>query len=152
MADDTRAHRDNEMPPAVNVVRVCENGPFDVQADLAIGEQERRFRAKLCRCGASERKPFCDGSHKTVAFTATGEPEAQESAALAVRGGPLAVTPIRNGPLMLKGPLEIISGTGRTVVRATEAFLCRCGASARKPFCDGTHKKIGFAADGGSRS
>lgn len=152
MADDAQAHRDSEMPPAVNVVRVCENGPFDVQADLAIVERERCFRAKLCRCGASKRKPFCDGSHKTVAFTATGEPETQESAVLAVRDGPLAVTPIRNGPLMLKGPLEIISGTGRTVVRATEAFLCRCGASARKPFCDGTHKKVGFAADGGSRS
>jgi CDGSH-type Zn-finger protein len=69
-----------------------------------------------------------------------------------VRGGPLAVTPIRNGPLMLKGPLEIISGTGRTVMCGTEAFLCRCGASAKKPFCDGTHKKIGFAAEGGSRS
>jgi CDGSH-type Zn-finger protein len=39
-----------------------------------------------------------------------------------------------------------VSGTGRTINRATEAYLCRCGASANKPWCDGTHKKIGFKA------
>jgi CDGSH-type Zn-finger protein len=152
MGDDARTHADNEMPPAVNVVRVCENGPLDVQADLAIEGHERRRRATLCRCGASQRKPFCDGSHRTIAFTATGEPEAQDCAAFVVRDGPLTVTPIRNGPLMLKGALEIVSGAGRTVMRGTEAFLCRCGASAKKPFCDGMHKKIGFTAEGGSRS
>ena len=151
MVDGTRARPGDEMPPAVNVVRVCENGPLDVQADLAIEGQERRHRATLCRCGASQRKPFCDGSHKTAAFVATGEPDTQDSVALAVRDGPLAVTPIRNGPLMLKGALEIVSGTGRTVTRGTEAFLCRCGASAKTPFCDGTHKRIAFTAEGSGR-
>jgi CDGSH-type Zn-finger protein/uncharacterized Fe-S cluster protein YjdI len=143
---------ESETAPRVNVVRVWENGPLAVHADLAIEGQEPRFRATLCRCGASKRKPFCDGSHKTVAFVATGEPDTQDSAALAVRDGPLTVTPIRNGPLMLKGALEIVSGTGRTVTRGTEAFLCRCGSSSKKPFCDGTHKRIGFVAEGGSRS
>ena len=142
----------NEAPPPVNVVRVWENGPLAVHAELAIDGQEPRYRATLCRCGASQRKPFCDGSHKTVAFTATGEPATQESSALAVRNGPLAVKALRNGPLMLTGALEIVSGTGRTVTRGSEAFLCRCGASSNKPFCDGSHKKIGFSAEGGSRS
>jgi CDGSH-type Zn-finger protein len=151
MGDDTRTHMDSELPPAVNVVRVCENGPLDVEADLAIEGHERRRRAALCRCGTSQRKPFCDGSHKVAAFVATGEPDTQDFAALAVRDGPLAVTPIRDGPLMLKGALEIVSASGRTVMRGTEAFLCRCGASAKKPFCDRTHKRTGFVAEGGSK-
>jgi CDGSH-type Zn-finger protein/uncharacterized Fe-S cluster protein YjdI len=143
---------DNETAPVVNVVRVRENGPLAFHADLAIEGQERAFRATLCRCGASQRKPFCDGSHAAAAFTASGEPATGESTTLAVRNGTLAVKPLRNGPLMVKGPLEVVSGTGRTVTRATENFFCRCGASSKKPFCDGTHKKIGFTADGGSKS
>ncbi|MCH8843060.1 MAG: CDGSH iron-sulfur domain-containing protein, partial [SAR324 cluster bacterium] len=38
----------------------------------------------------------------------------------------------------------IICGSGRTIQRTERAFLCRCGGSGRKPFCDGTHSKIGF--------
>jgi CDGSH-type Zn-finger protein len=105
-------------------------------------------RATLCRCGASQNKPFCDGSHVALGFTATGEPATQPSELLAVRGGPLTVTPKANGPLALDGPLEICTGTGRTVVRLQGTKLCRCGASSRKPFCDGTHGKIGFTAAG----
>ena len=46
--------------------------------------------------------------------------------------------------VQLGGNLEIISGTGRVVARVTSARLCRCVGSASKPFCDGTHAKIGF--------
>jgi len=142
---------DNEAAPVVNVARVWEHGPLAFHADLAIEGQPRRSRATLCRCGASRHKPFCDGSHREAGFLATGEPAAREASALDRRDGPLAVKPLLNGPLMVKGALEIVSGTGRTVTRATESFLCRCGSSSNKPFCDGTHKKIGFTAEGGSR-
>ena len=40
--------------------------------------------------------------------------------------------------------MEIVSGTGRTIDRRNSAFLCRCGASANKPFCDGSHSKVSF--------
>jgi CDGSH-type Zn-finger protein len=63
---------------------------------------------------------------------------------LAVRDGILAVDPETDGPLRMRGNVEIISGTGRVVARVTQARLCRCGGSANKPFCDGTHAKIGF--------
>ena len=63
---------------------------------------------------------------------------------LPVRDGALAIDPQPNGPLAVRGNLEIISGTGRVVARVTSARLCRCGGSANKPFCDGTHAKIGF--------
>ena len=65
-----------------------------------------------------------------------------------MRGGPLNVTPLKNGPLRARGPLEVLSGTGRTVRRVTQAMLCRCGGSANKPYCDGTHARNGFTADG----
>jgi CDGSH-type Zn-finger protein len=63
---------------------------------------------------------------------------------LAVRDGPLEVTPLTDGPLQVRGNMEIISGTGRVVARLESARLCRCGGSGNKPFCDGTHATIGF--------
>jgi len=136
-----------ERAPQVNVLRVRENGPLALHAPVRIDGREVGFRVTLCRCGASKTKPFCDTSHVAARFVASGEPATQESAPLAQRDGPLEVTAIPNGPLKLVGALEIGAGTGRTVQRCTEAFLCRCGASGRKPYCDGTHKKIGFRSE-----
>ena len=83
-----------------------------------------------------------------ASFTATGEPPTDESPALPVRNGPLEVIPVENGPLHVKGSLEIVSGTGRTLKRVTECWLCRCGHSGKKPYCDGSHRKTGFTAPG----
>jgi CDGSH-type Zn-finger protein/uncharacterized Fe-S cluster protein YjdI len=133
-----------EPPPVVNTLRVRENGPIAVHAPVRLDGAEAGLRVTLCRCGASKNKPFCDGSHSAAGFTATGELPTEESTALAVRNGPLEITAIPNGPLKLKGSIEIVSGTGRTIARTTETWLCRCGQSGKKPYCDGTHKKIGF--------
>lgn len=135
-----------EPPPMVNTVHVRENGPLAFHAQLTI-DSEVRLRSTLCRCGASTHKPYCDGSHTAAGFTATGEPPTAESAALTTRNGPVAVTPVVNGPLKVSGPLEVVSGTGRTINRTTETFLCRCGASQNKPFCDGSHRKVGFKSE-----
>jgi CDGSH-type Zn-finger protein len=129
----------------VNTARIRENGPLALHADLKLPGSSA-FRATLCRCGDSKNKPYCDGSHTAAAFTATGEPATQESPALATRGGPLTVAPATNGPLLISGPLEIVSGTGRTILKTEKSALCRCGHSSNKPFCDGTHRKIGFQA------
>ncbi len=140
-----------ESAPAVNVVRIRENGPLAFRADLQIAGL-RSIRATLCRCGASKSKPHCDGSHAAAEFAATGEPPTQPCDPLEQRGGPLGVNPIANGPLEVVGNLELCSGTGRTVNRTQKSYLCRCGASGNKPYCDGTHKKIGFQAAGGSKA
>lgn len=132
-----------EKPPVVNTVRLSENGPLAVHAEIVLGG-ETSYRATLCRCGASENKPFCDGSHAKSGFAATGEPALKDTPALAARNGPLTVTPTTNGPLKLEGNAEIVTGTGHTVDRTTRTFLCRCGHSANKPFCDGSHKRVGF--------
>jgi CDGSH-type Zn-finger protein/uncharacterized Fe-S cluster protein YjdI len=137
-----------ETPPKVNLGRVRENGPLALHGELAIEGHGAMFRATLCRCGQSENKPFCDGAHARTGFVATGEPATRPSEVLARRDGPLRITPRQDGPLAIAGSLEIISGTGRTIDRCVKAALCRCGQSQNKPFCDGTHAKVGFRASG----
>lgn len=136
--------RPNEPVPQVNLAAIREAGPYAFKGDLQIEGQAACTRATLCRCGASKNKPFCDGSHHDVNFDASGEPPSKATDMLDVRGGPLAISPQTDGPLQVRGPLEITSGTGRVVNRGTSAFLCRCGASANKPFCDGSHRRVGF--------
>jgi CDGSH-type Zn-finger protein len=52
---------------------------------------------------------------------------------------------IKNGPLEVAGPVEVCDATGTTCPTTDDPiYLCRCGQSANKPFCDGTHKKVGF--------
>jgi len=133
-----------EQPPPVNLLNVRENGPNAFRGALRVAGREVGFRATLCRCGASKNKPFCDNSHKSLPFVATGEPETRESEPLAARDGPLVIEPQKDGPLEVSGNLEICSGTGRTIDRVTRARLCRCGGSRNKPFCDNTHLRIGF--------
>jgi CDGSH-type Zn-finger protein len=60
---------------------------------------------------------------------------------------PVTITPLENGPYLVKGPVIVrdADGTEYRIERETIA-LCRCGGSTSKPFCDGTHSKIGFAA------
>ncbi len=136
--------RPDEAAPPVNLASVRESGPYALRGQLRLDGNDIGYRATLCRCGASKNKPFCDGSHHEINFSATGEPASTQTEMLAVRDGVLAVDPQSNGPLQVRGNLEIISGTGRVVARVTATRLCRCGGSARKPFCDGTHAKIGF--------
>ena len=137
----------DETAPEVNLVQLRENGPLGVRADTVLDGERVGFRMTLCRCGASRNKPFCDSSHKDAGFTATGEPATRVSQALTERGGALAIDPERNGPLVVRGNLEICAGTGRTIDRVQSARLCRCGGSANKPFCDGTHRRNGFTSD-----
>jgi CDGSH-type Zn-finger protein/uncharacterized Fe-S cluster protein YjdI len=136
-----------EQAPPVNIVYVRENGPLAVRADIALRGAAIGYRATLCRCGASNNKPFCDGSHNNIGFVASGEPMTIEKPALAARDGRLEILPQRNGPLRVLGNLEICSGTGRTVKRTAGEALCRCGHSRNKPFCDGSHAQAGFVAD-----
>jgi CDGSH-type Zn-finger protein len=59
----------------------------------------------------------------------------------------VTITPLENGPYLVKGPVTVVDADGSQyqIDRSTIA-LCRCGGSTSKPFCDGTHSKIGFAA------
>jgi len=138
-----------ELPPLVNTVRIRENGPLAFHAALTIRTAipGPAFRATLCRCGASQSKPYCDGSHHAAGFVASGEAPVGTMQTLAARDGPLEIVPAVNGPLLVKGALEVVTGTGQTIAKLASTALCRCGHSANKPYCDGTHATIGFRAD-----
>ena len=53
---------------------------------------------------------------------------------------------IKNGPLIVNGEVELKDSEGKAYPAKKRMALCRCGASTTKPFCDGTHSKIGFQA------
>jgi CDGSH-type Zn-finger protein/uncharacterized Fe-S cluster protein YjdI len=137
----------DEAAPPINQIAIREAGPYAVRGDIRLDGQSINYRAALCRCGASKNKPFCDASHFEVDFSATGEPPTGPVDMLANRDGPLVIDLETDGPLQMRGNLEIISGTGRVVARVLQARLCRCGASNNKPFCDGSHRRIGFKSN-----
>jgi uncharacterized Fe-S cluster protein YjdI len=49
-----------------------------------------------------------------------------------------------NGPLLVTGGVRVVDAEGTVLYEGAKATLCRCGGSGNKPFCDGTHEKIGF--------
>ena len=61
----------------------------------------------------------------------------------------MIITPYRDWPLLVRGPVELVAPGGVPVSPDRDPVaLCRCGKSKRKPFCDGTHKLVGFRARG----
>lgn len=138
-----------EAIPETNRVILWENGPLQLVGDLQIEAAgvniKQETRATLCRCGASEHKPFCDNTHKETGFTA--ETVAPVREASAEEGGKLRIIAHANGPLELQGNLTIADADGSVIYSGSKTFLCRCGGSSSKPFCDGTHNKNGFAAE-----
>jgi CDGSH-type Zn-finger protein/uncharacterized Fe-S cluster protein YjdI len=143
--------------PERNIVTVQTNGYLRISGNLAIQatgvDIAQETRATLCRCGASQAKPFCDNSHLEINFQAPDDHrEAEIEAAEIVPGefepgGVLHITAKPNGSLRLEGNFEVYSESGELIYRGTRRSLCRCGGSADKPFCDGTHREIGFKED-----
>jgi CDGSH-type Zn-finger protein len=59
-----------------------------------------------------------------------------------------SITACKDGPYLVRGEFEIVDSEGRPVERRRKTVaLCRCGRSQSRPFCDGTHKLIGFRTD-----
>ncbi|MBI5157996.1 MAG: CDGSH iron-sulfur domain-containing protein [Acidimicrobiia bacterium] len=213
-------------------IHITPNGPIEVRVDLPIvpkrivrseaGEPitwatdpalPHRTPARLCRCGESGIKPFCDGSHKAAGFDGTETAAIESFAAQSTtiegpdlrvhRAGslcadtgfcanhlnrwkdllpraadpdirvelasmvqhcpsgtlvlemageviepdlPRAISPVEDGPLWVTGGVTIVRSDGITLETRNRVTLCRCGRSANKPFCDGTHNAIGFQA------
>jgi len=62
--------------------------------------------------------------------------------------GEVSITAYTDGPLIVRGDVEILDSSGAPVERDRRTVaLCRCGVSSIKPFCDGTHKAVGFKTD-----
>ena len=228
---------DGSMPPversAQPGIRVREDGPYVVTGRVPIGrtaQVETEFgepvgwvpdepldadgEYELWRCGHSNDKPFCDGSHESVGFDGTetaerstiaerryefpagegqvsfdlatcqhagycgdrftnwrrlarqaADPVVRErlmqmvrlcpSGALEMRPDadgealepalPVSIGVVRDGPLSGRGGIPVTSADGLAYEVRNRVTLCRCGRSETKPFCDGSHRHVGFS-------
>ncbi|MFK7815079.1 MAG: CDGSH iron-sulfur domain-containing protein [Gammaproteobacteria bacterium] len=135
-----------------NVITPIENGPLHITGTLELlnadGDLiEKTEELYLCRCGQSNNKPYCDGQHKKAGFEESAvfvtPPESEEERN---NQGLLSIKVQANGPLIFRGDVCIQDARGQKIFRKVGG-LCRCEKSANRPFCDGTHSKIGFVAE-----
>ena len=127
-------------------IEIMDDGPLVVSnlPSLVDSEGKRMEVGKktaLCRCGASKNKPFCDGSHRSAGFKSALSPaKPRESGGT----GDKLVRVLRNGPYEVCGNMELCVEDDAGLGGDDPCYLCRCGASGNKPFCDGSHKQSGF--------
>ncbi|MCW9025398.1 MAG: CDGSH iron-sulfur domain-containing protein [Gammaproteobacteria bacterium] len=140
------------MSQSENVITVKKNGPLMCKGDITVLSADGEIllqdkEAWLCRCGASRKMPFCDGSHKRTAFIDEGKVNDSRSETLNGETGSLVITVKPSAMLSFKGPVTLQNEDGSTSSQRKRGALCRCGASVNKPFCDVSHKQTGFCAD-----
>ncbi len=135
------------MMSKIGRIEVLDDGPLVAEGldklDNSKGDELGiKEKVALCRCGASGNKPYCDGSHKRIAFSSKVEKD--KPGALSIDDGGNEIKVLKNGPYEVRGCLlDIKAPMGLS--RDKPYYLCRCGASGNKPFCDGSHKTIQFS-------
>jgi len=141
-------------------IKLSRDGPYLVAIDDLTNSKGERFEARhgvaLCRCGASNRKPFCDGSHIRIGFSDERRPDRTPDGPDGVvdchgQPGPGDVNApsiriARNGPYEVQG-CDLDTDAWSEGASRERFNLCRCGGSKHKPFCDGTHRSINFQDD-----
>lgn len=142
---------DNEAISDTNRIVLWHNGQLQVEGNLSIEgatvDIKQETRATLCRCGASANKPFCDNAHKKIEFVAEAFEPTKEPDANADVSGKVTIMATHHGPLQVEGNFRIESEDGDLLYTGSKTWLCRCGDSKSKPFCDGTHNEAGFDAE-----
>lgn len=130
-------------------IRLDPNGPLLLRGKIRLVNSDDELlsedtRMALCRCGQSSRKPFCDGTHSKVGYEQPGT--MGTGGVKAADGMPddhVVVKATRNGSYSIRGAFRVVSVDGAERA-GTVAALCRCGATSNAPFCDGSHRKVGF--------
>ncbi|MCC5913696.1 MAG: CDGSH iron-sulfur domain-containing protein [Balneolaceae bacterium] len=139
-----------EQPSSRNRIQLTEDGPVYFFGDIEVQDHEgntvlKDTRFALCRCGASANKPACDNTHQKIEWEADADadkskmPEIDEE-----KHDKLLIKLMKNGPAILEGSYTMESAVIGEHTSDKGVALCRCGGSTTKPFCDGTHKEIGF--------
>lgn len=138
--------------PGPNVVTISEDGPLYVRGEITLETVDGPVtdtRVALCRCGQSRDKPFCDNRHRALPFKdagrlgTNGKAQAEDGPC----SGALRIEPGKDGPYHVSGAVRVAGHAGGTVTFEEDIWLCRCGHSENKPYCDGSHRKAEFRAD-----
>jgi CDGSH-type Zn-finger protein/uncharacterized Fe-S cluster protein YjdI len=139
-----------EKPSSKNRIQLTQNGPVYFFGNIEVQDHEgntvlKDTRFALCRCGSSANKPACDNTHEKIDWEAgvdadkTKMPEIKEE-----EHDKLLIKLMKDGPAILEGSYTMESASIGEHTSDKGVALCRCGQSSTKPFCDGTHKAIGF--------
>ena len=134
-----------EEAPQPTVVVPIDDGPLMMRGDLVVHDEAGEEiaaepRLTICRCGGTNNPPFCDNSHLQRSFR-SGRAEVVRDGKAEPADGPTRVEPTPDGPLHLRGRIVIVNTDGRQLADLNETWLCRCGRSQSKPFCDGSHRQ-----------
>jgi len=130
-----------------NEALITNAGPINLTGNITLVKEDGSIiyanHVSLCRCGNSANKPICDERHLDAEFLNSGRMQEAADAQHAERPCKITIACIKDGPLTFRGRLRLHNSLGQEVVKQ-RGSLCRCGHSASKPFCDGSHEKVGF--------
>jgi CDGSH-type Zn-finger protein len=126
---------------------VTNGGPLQLTGNITLvhdnGEVQYANHLTLCRCGHSGSKPSCDGQHLEMEFLNPGKISEASEISASQRPSKITLSCIKDGPITFRGRLRLHNQFGQECVKM-RGSLCRCGQSASKPFCDGSHSRVGF--------
>lgn len=135
-----------------NEALVSNGGPLQLTGNITLvnedGTVQYANHLTLCRCGASNGKPTCDGQHLEREFLNPGKITEASEIPASPRASKLTLSCIKDGPITFRGRLRLHNEFGQECVKM-RGSLCRCGHSANKPFCDGSHDRVGFKTRSG---
>ena len=130
-----------------NEALVSNAGPLQLTGNITLvnedGSVQYANHLSLCRCGHSGSKPVCSGQHLEKEFLHSGKISEASEISASQNPSKLTVSVIKDGPITFRGRLRMHNQFGQECVKM-RGSLCRCGQSASKPFCDGSHTRTGF--------
>jgi len=130
-----------------NEVLVSNGGPLQITGNIILVHEDGKVQysnhLRLCRCGHSRSKPECDDQHVDMEFLNSGKIFEVSEVAASSRPNKITISCIKDGPVTFRGRLRLHNQFGQECVKM-QGSLCRCGQSASKPFCDGSHSRVGF--------
>lgn len=130
-----------------NEALVTNAGPLQLTGNITMvnedGSVQYANHISLCRCGHSGSKPVCSGEHLEKEFLNPGKITEASEISASQNPSKLTISVIKDGPITFRGRLRMHNQFGQECVKM-RGSLCRCGQSASKPFCDGSHSKTGF--------
>ena len=130
-----------------NETLVANAGPLQITGNITLvledGSVQYANHLSLCRCGHSKSKPVCDVQHLEAEFLNSGKIHEVSEIAVSNRPSKITISCIKDGPITFRGRMRMHNQFGQECVKM-RGSLCRCGQSASKPFCDGSHSRVGF--------